>query len=127
MARPPGNKMMKKPLALLGVLSLLLVACAQPDTGSIDKPVTDKSISEIPRSVLAIIDEARAAHQTAIEQDHAWTRTSQLLASARDKLAMGDESAARADAQRALFTADASVAQANREKNAWKGRVPHQL
>jgi hypothetical protein len=110
MARPPGNKTMKKPLMLLCVLSHLLVACAQPDK---------------PMSVLDIIDEAQIAHQTAIDQDHAWTKTSQFIRSAKDKLARGNEIAARTDAQRALFTANASVAQANREKDAWKGRVPH--
>jgi hypothetical protein len=114
MARPPGNKEMKKPIMLLGVLSLLLVSCAQPDTGSVNKPM----------SVLDIIDEAQTAHQTAIDQDHAWTKTSQFIRSAKDKLARGNEIAARTDAQRALFTANASVAQANREKDAWKGRVP---
>ena len=77
-------------------------------------------------SVLDIIDEAQVAHQTAFDQDHAWTITAQLLASAKDKLARGDENAAMVDAQRALFTANASVAQANKEKNAWKGRVPQQ-
>ena len=112
---------MIKSSTLIGFLTLLLVACTQPNTGSVDKPVSDK-----PVSVLEIIDEAQAAHQMAIDQDHAWTKTSQLLGSAKDKLASGDESAARVDARRALFTANASVAQANREKNAWKGRVPQQ-
>jgi hypothetical protein len=107
---------MKKSFTVIAVLSFLLASCAEPETISADKPV----------SVLDIISEAQAAHLTAIEYDHAWTKTSQLLASAKNKLAMGDESAARADAQRALFTANASVAQANREKNAWKGRVPYQ-
>ena len=117
---------MIKALTLLGVLSLLLVSCAQPDTGSVDKAMSNKPMPDKRRSVPDIIDEAQTAHQTAIDQDHAWTKTSQFLASAKGKLARGDESAARADAQRALFTANASVAQANREKNAWKGRVPHQ-
>lgn len=121
MARPAGNRTMNKSLTLIGILTLLLVACAEPDTGSVDKPMPDKQMS-----VLDIIDEAQAAHQTAIDQEHAWTKTSQLLTSAKDKLASGDESAARVDAQRALFTANASVAQANREKDAWKGRVPQQ-
>ena len=112
---------MNKSLTLIGILTLLLVACAEPDSGS---GSGDKTVSDKPMSVLDIIDEAQAAHETAIEQDHAWTKTSQLLASAKDKLASGDESAAMEDAQRALFTANASVAQANREKNAWKGRVP---
>ena len=111
---------MIKPLTLFGMLfsmlSLLLVACAQPDTGSINKPM----------SVRDIIDEAQAAHQTAIDQEHAWIKTSQFLVSAKDKLASSDENAAMVDAQRALLIANASVAQANREKNAWKGRVPHQ-
>jgi hypothetical protein len=120
MARPPGNKTMKKPLTMFGVLLLLLVACAQPDTVSVDKAVSDKR-----KSVLDIIDAAQTAHQMAIDQDHAWTKTSQFIASAKDKLARGDESAARADAQRALFIANASVAQADRENNAWIGRVPH--
>lgn len=116
---------MIKPLRVLGILSLALVACTQPDTGSADTAV-DKGAPDKPVSVLDIIDEAQGAHQTAFDQDHAWTITAQLLASAKDKLASGDENAAMVDAQRALFTANASVAQANKEKNAWKGRVPQQ-
>ena len=111
---------MKKQLTLFGILSLLLVACAQPDTDAVD------IASNKPLPVLNIIAEAQAAHQTAIDQQHAWSKTSQLLASAKDKLHRGDESAARVDAQRALFTANASVAQADREKHAWIRRVPRQ-
>ncbi len=120
---------MIKPLRVLGILSLLLVACTQPDTGSVDTAVdtaVDKGAPDKPVSVLDIIDAAQGAHQTAFDQDHAWTITAQLLASAKDKLASSDENAAMVDAQRALFTANASVAQANKEKNAWKGRVPQQ-
>ena len=125
MAQPAGNKTMIKPLRVLGILSLLLVACTQPDTASVDTAV-EKGAPDKPVSVLDIIDEAQVVHQTAFDQDHAWTITAQLLASAKDKLASSDENAAMVDAQRALFTANASVAQANKEKNAWKGRVPQQ-
>lgn len=103
--------MMKVTSLLIFVLPLLLiVACAEPD-----KPAD---------SIQDIIGQAQAAHQTAAEQGHAWTRTSQLLASAKDKLSKGEERAAMVDAQRALLTANASVAQAANEEIAWKGRVP---
>ena len=39
MAQPAGNKTMIKPLRVLGILSLLLVACTQPDAGSVDTAV----------------------------------------------------------------------------------------
>ena len=116
MAQPVGNKTMKKSLTLIGVLSFLLVACSERQTGFADKPV----------SVQDIISEAQATHQMAMDEDHAWIKTSQLLESAKSKLTSGDESAAMVDAQRALFTANASLAQVAREKKAWKGRVPHQ-
>ncbi len=102
---------MKVTLLLILVLLLFLIAaCAEPDN-------TADSIEDI-------IGKAEAAHQTAAEQGHAWTKTAQFLASAKDKLANGEEGAAMVDAQRALLTANASVAQAANEEIAWKGRVP---
>jgi len=47
-----------------------------------------------------------------------------LLASARENLLVGDEEAAMADAKRALFTAEASVLQANKPDSDWQARVP---
>lgn len=74
-------------------------------------------------TVQEIIDQAQTVYQSAKDHDHAWTITTQLLTSARDKLATGDATA-MADAQRALFTARASLTQATKEMSAWKYRVP---
>ncbi len=74
-------------------------------------------------SVQNIISQAETAYEEAKRLGHAWTKTNGFLQEARSALAAGNKIEARMAADRALFTARASVNQANREKDAWRDRV----
>ena len=68
--------------------------------------------------VQALIDQATAADQLARQRQHAWTLTSDLLQDAIIAQGANDEVAAKVAAERALFTANAALAQADKEQQA---------
>ena len=74
--------------------------------------------------VQSLIDQAIAADQLAQQRQHAWIITDELLQDAITAQAANDEVAAKAAAERALFTANAALAQADKEQLAWRSRVP---
>ncbi len=110
-------------LALLALLILAACEVAEKDAVKGVEAVDGVKAVTNGKTVQEIIDQAQTVYQSAKDHDHAWTITTQLLTSARDKLAKGDATA-MADAQRALFTARASLTQATKEMGAWKYRVP---
>jgi len=75
-------------------------------------------------AVQSLIDQAIAADQLAQQRQHAWIITDELLQDAITAQAANDEVAAKAAAERALFTANAALAQADKEQLAWRARVP---
>lgn len=113
---------MKKNLLLVAICSLsLLGACSEP-------PATDTALSNAATDdatgIQATIDEARAKYMEAQQQQHAWTSTADLLQSATAALANGDMQSAKADSQRALLTANASLAQAKKQQSTWRNNIP---
>lgn len=115
----------------VGIWSLLMtVACTQPDqdttataAGSVNETLTSATGIAV-EDIQPILDRARAAYKAAKEKDHAWIVTARLLVSANEALIAGDAETAMVDAKRALFTAQASIAQAEKEGNDWQTRVP---
>ncbi|MCH7743894.1 MAG: hypothetical protein IIB71_14660 [Proteobacteria bacterium] len=113
----------------VGIWSLLMtVGCTQPDqdttaTGGVNETLTSATGIAV-EDIQPILDRARAAYKAAKEKDHAWIVTARLLVSANEALIAGDTETAMVDAKRALFTAQASVAQAEKEGNDWQTRVP---
>ena len=101
-----------KLICVVGAL-MLTSACGQPE-----------SVDVVPEAAAAVvIDQAQAAYELARQKQHAWTLTADLIESASVALANNDESQALVDAKRALFTANASLAQAEKEQQAWRSRV----
>ncbi len=74
--------------------------------------------------VEATMAQAEAALAKAAEMGHAWSVTRALLDEASTQLASGEPEAAMENARRALLTADQAVEQAERERDAWRARVP---
>jgi len=102
-----------KLICVVGAL-MLASACGEPE-----------SVDAVPEATAAVvIDQARAAYELARQKQHAWTLTGDLIESASVALAKNDETQALVDAKRALFTANASLAQAEKEQQAWRSRVP---
>jgi hypothetical protein len=101
-----------KLICVVGAL-MLTSACGEPE-----------SVDAVPEATAAVvIDQARVAYELARQKQHAWTLTADLIDSAGVALANNDEVQALVDAKRALFTANASLAQAEKEQHAWRSRV----
>jgi hypothetical protein len=66
---------------------------------------------------------AEAAEQQAATLKNRWTTTEQVLATARKAAAAGDFDTAMKEAQQAEALAQASIAQAKQQQDAWKGAV----
>jgi len=94
---------------------VLLVACAEPEKS----PSADAARE----TVQEVISKAEATYQEAKSLGHAWTKTSGFIHAAKSALAAGNKEDAKIAADRALYTARASVNQANKEKDAWRDRV----
>jgi hypothetical protein len=77
-------------------------------------------------AVKEMIERAESMHERAFELEHAWLPTGPLIAEAEAALAAGDVAVAEALAARALLLAEQSLAQAERERDAWRERVPGQ-
>ena len=115
--------MNKKTLLVFVCVSSMVFGCAEREASSSDAGTSTEEASNV-ESVQAVIEQAEAAYAMAKEKQHAWTVTTRLLEAARKAQASGDESAAMVAANRALFTAEASIAQADSEEADWHSRVP---
>lgn len=73
--------------------------------------------------VRAMLERAESIHEQARVMEHAWLVTGPLIAEAEAALAAGETAEAEALASRALLTAEQSLAQAERERDAWRERV----
>jgi hypothetical protein len=107
-------------------LSLMMVGCTESETLKREVPadknvVSQSSVSEDAASVLA---SAKSTYAEAKVKQHSWTITAKMLEAAEKALATGDEDAAMIAAKRALFTAEASLIQAETQEAAWQARVP---
>jgi len=74
-------------------------------------------------SVHALLEKAQQQYAEAQRLEHAWSVTEPLMEEARRALQKGDLAAAKATAERALLTAEKSVEQARREREAWRERA----
>jgi hypothetical protein len=109
--------MHKARLICVVVALMLTSACGRSES-------EPESVDALPEATAAVvIDQARAAYELARQKQHAWTLTAGLIESASIALANNDETQALVDAKRALFTANASLAQAEKEQHAWRSRV----
>ena len=115
---------------LFGAWSLFaVVGCTQPDhdrTAAGTAETVTAATAAAGEDIKGVLMRAESAYRVAKEKDHAWIVTDRLLASANAALTAGNEERAMVDAKRALFTAQASIAQANKEGNDWRSRVPRQ-
>ena len=109
-------------------LLLLVLGCAEPgrnaEVGTSDSVDESVDVQDASNDVRSILGQAESAYAAAEAKNHAWVITGRLLTSASEALEAGNEAAAMVEAKRALFTAQASVTQANKEETAWRGRVP---
>ncbi|MDA0977961.1 MAG: hypothetical protein O3B72_05340 [Proteobacteria bacterium] len=80
----------------------------------------EPTASEVSRRLEA----AEAVYEQARAAQNSWVMTPRLISEARQALAADDVETAAELAERAYRSARASVEQAEREKLAWRGRVP---
>jgi outer membrane lipoprotein-sorting protein len=123
---------MNSRILIAGVSIILLMAgCTESETlkreGAVktspsDLSVQDESMQEERAS--SVLAKAEQIYSKAKEQQHSWTTTAKMIDAARKALETGDENAAMVAAKRALFTAEASLAQAQSQEDAWQARVP---
>ena len=102
-------------ILLLLTLTFVVSGCSEPQ---------ESGVAAQGNEVQSLIDQAIAADQLAHQRQHAWIITDELLQDAITAQAANDEVAAKAAAERALFTANAALAQADKEQLAWRARVP---
>jgi len=134
MERPDHKKM--KPtnmiaaaVAVMICATLVTAACApaeapqqqdtaQPPTAA--QPTTDP----LPSDPAKAVTQARATYDRSVALGFAWRPAKQALEQAEAALAEGDGTAALDAAVRAIRLADASIAQAEHEAQAWQHRPP---
>ncbi len=120
-------------IALVGWLS---VGCADSEQAS---SATDSpgQASALPRAeppadlgpaarAIWLIEAARAAYAESQAAGHAWVSARTALDSARAAADRGDYAAAGSEGEKALRLAEASLAQARAEEDAWRDRFPKQ-
>ena len=117
---------------LVGIsLLMTIVGCTESETLK-REVVTDKnganarssSASAASENAISVLAKAKGIYTEAKEKEHAWTITANMMAVAEKALAADDEDAALIAAKRALFTARASLTQAETQKVMWQTRVP---
>jgi len=94
------------------------------NTGAINKGATNNGAVEAREGAAEILLKAELVYLKAKEKQHAWSITTRMMEDAEKALSSGDEKAALNAATRALFTAEASLAQAESQAIAWQARVP---
>ena len=75
-------------------------------------------------TVESLITQAETLYAEAQEREHAWLATRHSIVEARAALSAGQLDTAMSAAERALYAAQASLNQADRERSAWPERVP---
>jgi len=127
MAQRVESKMKLRASGILVLFSVfLLTGCGDdqavdssvPVEAEMAQPSTDET------STAAMIEKARALYEEAELKEHAWLVTSRSIDAATQALADNDDEAARVAAKLAIFTAQASLQQAETEAMSWKSRVP---
>lgn len=112
---------------------LLMTGCTESETltrelpgntRAINRGATNNGAVEASEGAAEILLKAKLVYLKAKEKQHAWTITARMMEAAEKALASGDEKAAVNAATRALFTAEASLAQAESQAIAWQARVP---
>ena len=112
-------------------LSLIVVGCTESETLKREVPA-DKAVagnssagnSSVSENAAGVLASAKSVYAEAKGKEHSWTITARMIETAEKALATGDEDAAMIAAKRALFTAEASLTQAETQESAWQARVP---
>jgi len=117
---------MNTKILIAGICTVLMITgCGESETLKRETTATargnDNSHDQGAASVLA---EAEMIYAKAKEKQHSWTITAKMIDATKKALAEGDENAAMIAAKRALFTAEASLTQAQSQEVAWQARVP---
>jgi hypothetical protein len=119
---------MAKPMNVTMLFILFLMTgsgCGEPpETDSASHAQTKKVSAPVRPDPAEIIAQAESIYQQAKALEHAWITTSTQLAIARKALNESNRKASLVAAKRALLTAKASLLQAQRESEDWRGRVP---
>ena len=123
------NQYVKRALfaATVGIVIAGLSACGKPvEKMEREEPTAaaETTAAVVQATVPEIISQAEAKYAEALALSHAWTTTRTLIEKASAALAAGDAGKARALAEQALATAEASLEQAEVEEQAWQSRVP---
>jgi hypothetical protein len=102
---------------LAAFLMLSVAACAEPEVGT-------QEAADPAAKARAAVAQAEARYAASAEAGHAWRQPKALIEDARQALEAGDFETALNNADRAIAMADASLAQAEAEKSAWRHRLP---
>ena len=123
-----------KTIVLIAFVSFLSLGCADPKNESSASETTEKADATAGAEPPADLDPAgraawliEAADATYTESEaagHAWVNARRALETAREAAAQGDFAAAGTEGERALRLAEASLAQARAEEDAWRDRFP---
>ena len=103
-----------KAIALLSA-GLLTAACSEQNPAPAPEPATEARQA---------IEQAREQYEATKTAGHAWSKTGKLLTGATEALEAGNFPQAISLAQQAETLADASLAQAKAEQEAWRDRLP---
>ena len=114
MAPPPESEygVIKLNIAIVVILTVL-VGCAE------SPPTTD-----VANAAKQAIERAESKFEQSRVVGHAWLPTKQSLAAAKQAFGDADYVLAIAQAERTEALAEASLAQAESEQNAWRERFP---
>jgi hypothetical protein len=116
--------------ALLGILSS---GCAEPEQEALADPSSEPAAiqrAEPPEGLDAearaawLIEAAQTAYAESEAAGHAWVNARRALEDARAAATQGDFATAGAQGEKALRLAEASLAQARTEEDAWQDRFP---
>lgn len=123
-----------KTMALIALVSSVLLGCTEPKQAASTSETTEKADATAgvqppadldPAGRAAwLIEAADAAYTESEAAGHAWVNARRALETAREAAAQGDFAAAGTEGERALRLAEASLAQARAEEDAWRDRFP---
>ena len=111
----------------IAIFTVTLASCTESGkkkssaSESTDRVAT--TIEKEPQASADILTQAEKKYEEAKELEHAWKATRAQIEIAREAIKENDQEKARVAANRALFTANASVMQALRGKEDWLTHV----
>lgn len=111
----------------ISILMIAITSCAEPSENKTSESESTKTvvttIDNKEQSIADILAQAEQKYSEAKTLEHAWKATRAQIVIAHEALKENDQEKAKDAATRALFTANASLKQAQRGKEDWLTHV----